>query len=131
MGRILPCRSCCSPVPAVWGRRCRERGGSIHPQLWGANGVSFPPPAYKTVCGVNGPLVVLDNVKVGARLPAGDKGTARRCHFGLRGDHRAVPCLALGFPGGEGGILVAPLACPCSRSRGWVHSGGLIPAWPG
>ncbi|NXV50879.1 VATB1 ATPase, partial [Uria aalge] len=29
----------------------------------GADGVSFPPPAYKTVCGVNGPLVVLDNVK--------------------------------------------------------------------
>uniref|UniRef100_A0A8C4V683 Uncharacterized protein n=1 Tax=Falco tinnunculus TaxID=100819 RepID=A0A8C4V683_FALTI len=28
-----------------------------------------------TVCGVNGPLVVLDNVKVGPHLPMGDKGT--------------------------------------------------------
>lgn len=89
--------------------------GWEHPSpTLGANSVSFPPPpAYKTVCGVNGPLVVLDNVKVGACLPAGDTGTARRCDFGLRGDHRAVPCLALGFPGGEG-AMGEHVPCPTS-----------------
>uniref|UniRef100_A0A663DJI9 Uncharacterized protein n=1 Tax=Aquila chrysaetos chrysaetos TaxID=223781 RepID=A0A663DJI9_AQUCH len=82
------CSSWVQKLPAV------VRGGSIHPRLWGLT----------TVCGVNGPLVVLDNVKVGARLPS---PPSTGWHFG-------------GTPGS-----------PCSRSSGWVHSGGLVPAWPG
>ncbi|NWQ71166.1 VATB1 ATPase, partial [Neopipo cinnamomea] len=44
--------------------QCWDQGGSP-PEASpapGADGVPFPP-AYRTVCGVNGPLVVLDNVK--------------------------------------------------------------------
>ncbi|NWU53117.1 VATB1 ATPase, partial [Dromas ardeola] len=37
--------------------------GREHPWFWGLMVCPSPPPAYKTVCGVNGPLVVLDNVK--------------------------------------------------------------------
>uniref|UniRef100_A0A8C0TWK9 Uncharacterized protein n=1 Tax=Cyanistes caeruleus TaxID=156563 RepID=A0A8C0TWK9_CYACU len=44
-------------------------GGASRGWLWGLT-VS-PCPAYRTVCGVNGPLVVLDNVKV---RPSGDTG---------------------------------------------------------
>uniref|UniRef100_A0A8C3QKZ7 Uncharacterized protein n=1 Tax=Cyanoderma ruficeps TaxID=181631 RepID=A0A8C3QKZ7_9PASS len=54
-------------------------GGGTRGWPWGLT-VS-PSPAYRTVCGVNGPLVVLDNVKVGDSA-SGDTGTA--C---------SVPCL--------------------------------------
>lgn len=114
VGWILPCRGCGPPTPTVSGWRCWERGGSIPGSGGGGLTACLFPPAYKTVCGVNGPLVVLDNVKVGARLPVGDKGTPRRCHFGLCGDHCAVPAWAwLPAPpprrGGCGGG-----ACPLS-----------------
>lgn len=72
-----------APVPAV-GIDNAGSGMGASPAV-GADGLS-PPPAYKTVCGVNGPLVVLDNVKVGAILPASDKWTPQRWHWGLCGD---------------------------------------------
>uniref|UniRef100_A0A8B9G4A7 Uncharacterized protein n=1 Tax=Amazona collaria TaxID=241587 RepID=A0A8B9G4A7_9PSIT len=60
--------------------------GSVSQQGWAADHFAvtrdnphgygtIPHAAYKTVCGVNGPLVVLDNVKVGAWLLGGDEGT--------------------------------------------------------
>uniref|UniRef100_A0A663DJI3 Uncharacterized protein n=1 Tax=Aquila chrysaetos chrysaetos TaxID=223781 RepID=A0A663DJI3_AQUCH len=89
------CSSWVQKLPAV------VRGGSIHPRLWGLT----------TVCGVNGPLVVLDNVKVGARLPAGGSSVIPDVTFHSSGDY--------GGSGGSLGSRAAPAARAALSCRVW------------
>uniref|UniRef100_A0A452GQF1 Uncharacterized protein n=1 Tax=Gopherus agassizii TaxID=38772 RepID=A0A452GQF1_9SAUR len=57
----LPRANLCSPLTQ---RECKVRLVNLTHTDFPLTSSSHQFPAYRTVCGVNGPLVVLDNVKV-------------------------------------------------------------------